>query len=96
MPTIPYTLRIDPELKLRLEAEARREKRSSAFILQQAAAEYLDRRERLHATIAALEAEADKGVFVSEEAVTAWVESWDTDDELPEPSPDIMPARKQA
>lgn len=94
MPAIPYTLRIDTVLKERLEAEARRANRSAAFILQQAASDYLDRREKLHAAILALEAEADKGVFVSQEAMTSWVESWDTDKELPEPQADIFPARK--
>lgn len=36
-------------------------------------------------------AEADKGVFVSSEAVHRWMESWDTDNELPMPEPDIFP-----
>ena len=36
-------------------------------------------------------AEADKGVFVSAEAVHRWMESWDTDNELPIPEPDIFP-----
>jgi hypothetical protein len=39
---------------------------------------------------AALE-EADKGVFVSSEAAHRWMESWDTDNELPIPEPDIFP-----
>lgn len=93
MPAVPYTLRIDESLKARLEAEARREKRSTAFILQQAATDYLDRKERLHAAIAALEAEADKGEFISEDAMTAWVESWDSEAELPPPQADIHPSK---
>lgn len=36
-------------------------------------------------------AEADKGIFVSAEAVHRWMESWDTDHELPMPEPDIFP-----
>lgn len=40
--------------------------------------------------IAAAIAEADKGVFISEEKMTAWIESWDTDSELPPPEPDIF------
>lgn len=36
-------------------------------------------------------AEADKGIFVSSEAVHRWMESWDTENELPIPEPDIYP-----
>ncbi|GLS23570.1 hypothetical protein GCM10007874_65910 [Labrys miyagiensis] len=38
-------------------------------------------------------AEADKGVFISQEAVDAWVMSWGTDNELPRPEPDIFPKK---
>lgn len=34
--------------------------------------------------------EADKGVFISGEAVDKWIESWDTENELPPPEPDIF------
>jgi predicted transcriptional regulator len=36
-------------------------------------------------------AEADKGVFISDEAMTAWVSSWGTENELPPPEPNIFP-----
>jgi len=36
-------------------------------------------------------AEADKGIFVSQEAVDRWMESWGTENELPMPEPDIFP-----
>ncbi|WP_413992194.1 hypothetical protein ACMDCR_08950 [Labrys okinawensis] len=38
-------------------------------------------------------AEADKGIFISGEAVEAWVRSWDTENELPPPEPDIFPTK---
>ena len=34
--------------------------------------------------------EANKGVFVSQEAVHDWMDSWDTENELPEPKADIF------
>ena len=40
-------------------------------------------------------AEADKGVFISQEKMDAWVSSWGTDSELPPPKPDIFPGPKQ-
>lgn len=33
--------------------------------------------------------EADKGVFISEEAMRAWFYSLGTENELPEPEPDV-------
>lgn len=36
-------------------------------------------------------AEADRGIFVSSEAVDRWMESWGTENELPMPEPDIFP-----
>jgi predicted transcriptional regulator len=36
-------------------------------------------------------AEADKGIFISAEAMHRWVESWGTENELPPPEPDIFP-----
>lgn len=34
--------------------------------------------------------EADEGPWISEEAMTAWMDSWFTDNELPTPKPDIF------
>jgi hypothetical protein len=36
-------------------------------------------------------AEADKGIFISAEAMHRWIESWGTGCELPPPEPDIFP-----
>jgi predicted transcriptional regulator len=38
-------------------------------------------------------AEADKGVFVSGEAVIEWLESWGTDNVKLMPEPDIFPPK---
>jgi len=35
-------------------------------------------------------AEADKGAFISEEKMTEWFLSLGTDNELPEPEPDVF------
>ena len=50
--------------------------------------------EEKRAAIRSAVAEAEEGVFISQEAMDAWVASWDTDDELPPPEPDIRPASK--
>ena len=35
-------------------------------------------------------AEADKGVFISADAMHRWIESWGTENELPPPEPDVF------
>lgn len=35
--------------------------------------------------------EADEGIFISQAAMNAWVDSWGTDNELAPPKPDIRP-----
>jgi predicted transcriptional regulator len=91
MRSAPFSLRLDPALKARLEKLAEREDRSAAYIVQQALTNYLDAKDHFYAEIKKAEAEADKGVFISSEAMHRWMESWDTDHELPPPEPDIFP-----
>ena len=45
----------------------------------------------LRAIIDAALAEADTGVFISSEAMHAWMATWDTPEESPPPAPDIRP-----
>jgi predicted transcriptional regulator len=90
MPSVPFSLRIDAKIKKALEAEAKLENRSAGFILQKAAADYLERQSRLRAHVLALEEEADKGEFISDEAMTKWFRSLGTENELPEPEPDVF------
>ena len=90
MPSAPFTFRIDSVLRSAIDAEAKVENRSAAYVLQQAATEYISRKQQFRQYVAELEAEADKGVFVSDEAMTAWFESLGTDHELPEPEADVF------
>jgi predicted transcriptional regulator len=94
MPTVPFSLRIDAEIKARLEDEARREDRSAAYVAQQAIRAYIETRERTRAAVHAAELEADKGVFISSAAMDAWVHSWGSENERPAPEPDIFPDKK--
>jgi predicted transcriptional regulator len=96
MPTVPFSLRIEPKLKAKLEKEAAREDRSAAYIAQRAIAAFIESREARRKALKEAVAEADKGVFISEEAMDAWVDSWGTENELPPPEPDIFPAKKKS
>ena len=91
MSAAPFSLRLKPEVKAALEKEAALMDRSAAYVAQQAIEKFLDasvyKRECLREAIA----EADRGIFISEEAMDRWVDSWGTENELPLPEPDIFP-----
>ncbi len=93
MATHPFSIRLEPVLKARLEAEAARTERSAGFVIQKAVDEYLDAKEYKREAIREAVLEADKGVFISEKAMDAWVEAWGTQRELPMPEPDVFLAK---
>jgi hypothetical protein len=62
--------------------------RDYASFLRSSAAERRLLKERI--------AEADKGVFISAEAMHRWIESWGTDNELSPPEPDIFPNTRRS
>jgi predicted transcriptional regulator len=91
MASSPFSVRLDEELKSRLEVQAERENRSSAYIVQQALESYLGTKDQFYRDMKAAIAKADEGIFISEEAMDRWMDSWDTENELPPPKPDIFP-----
>jgi predicted transcriptional regulator len=93
MPSISFTLRMDAGLKQQLEAQARLENRSAGYVLQRAAEEYLGRQRAFADMLDRLEAEADKGAFVSGEAMTTWFGALDHDVDTPPPAPDVFVRR---
>jgi predicted transcriptional regulator len=95
MASAPFSLRLDPELRQRLEAEARRVERPASQVAERAIARYLEAQDAFRAMVDAAVAEADAGIFISDSAMHRWMESWDTDQELPAPEPDIFPPGRQ-
>ena len=91
MASRPFSLRLSSDLKDRLEAVAEDEDRSASYIATKAIEAFLDARDARDRAIREAVEEADKGIFVSSEAVDRWMESWGTDNELPMPEPDIFP-----
>ncbi|CAA6821932.1 MAG: Unknown protein [uncultured Thiotrichaceae bacterium] len=94
MPNVPLSLRIDAEIKERIEQEAKSLDRSSSYVVLQAISSYLKGKDEKRKAIAEAIAEADKGVFISQESMGKWVDSWGTDNELPPPEADIYPSSK--
>ena len=89
MATARLSLRIDAGLKKSLEQEAKLEERSASWLAVKAIEAMLRNRVEKRAAIRAAIAEAGNGEFISQDAMDAWVASWDSDAELPPPEPDI-------
>jgi len=90
MPTTPFTIRLDEELKRRLEEEASREDRYPSSLAVRAIKRMLDERDAKRRLIREALEEADKGEFISEEAMTAWFMALGEEEELPVPKPDVF------
>lgn len=94
MTTERLSLRIGVDLKKSLEREARREERSISYLAVKAIEAMLRSRAEKRAAIRAAVAEADKGAFISQDAMDAWVSSWDTESERPPPEPNLFSKSK--
>lgn len=90
MGEVPLSLHVTEQLKRELEQEAERQNLSAADVAQRAIRAYLDGMASERDILRQRMAEADKGVFISEEAMLEWMDSWDTDEELPPPEPDVF------
>jgi predicted transcriptional regulator len=86
MANVPFSLRLDADIKTRLKQEAELLKRSESFVATTAIKNYLSAREQKRNAIDAAIAQAEQGDFISSRAMGAWVDSWGTDNEraLPE------------
>jgi RHH-type rel operon transcriptional repressor/antitoxin RelB len=74
--TETLSIRIDTETKKRLDALARRSKRSKSFLAAEAIAAYVDAESWQLSEIEAGLADLDEGRVVSHEKVSKWVRSW--------------------
>ena len=88
--TKAIAVRITPELVGKLDALARDTNRSQVSLARQAIAAYVERETRQVAHIKAGLAEAQRGdPGIPHEDMVRWMESWDTDYELPSPEPSV-------
>jgi predicted transcriptional regulator len=91
MTSATFSMRMDAKTKDELEAEAKRRDRSAAYVAQEAIKEFLDRQAYKRESLLAAIEEADKGIFISGEAVERWMERWADGHDDPFPEPDIFP-----
>ena len=89
MATTTFSMRMDTDVKRRLEEQAALEDRSAAYIANRAIEDFLAREAALKAAVQdALD--DDDGVRTSGEAVMAWMSRWADGHDEPMPEPDIF------
>ncbi len=85
----PTSLKLDDELKSRVQHLAEARRRSSHWIMREAIAQYVEREEKREAlrqqTLDAWDEFQATGLHVTGDEVEKWLSSWGTDDELPAP-----------
>lgn len=81
------TIRVDAEIKQRLEQLARQQRRSKSFVAGEAIGEYIAIQEAQIAGIRDAIAELERGEAIAHEQVRDWVESWDDAHEHSLPKP---------
>ncbi len=74
--TETLSIRIDSEMKKRLDVLSRRSKRSKSFLAAEAIAAFVDSEEWQLGEIQAGIAELDSGHTVSHEKVAKWLKTW--------------------
>lgn len=88
------SVRVPENLKDQLDYLSRSTNRSRAYLAAEALGDYVKknawRAKELHDAIK----EADKGVFVSHEAMLEWADALGTAKEIAPPKPDIRPRKK--
>ena len=91
MPTTTFSMRIDEKLKKALEEQAALEDRSASYIAQRAIGEWVAREAAYKSDIQAALKEAEKVIWISEEAIDKWMDGWAEGRDDPFPGPDIFP-----
>ena len=85
MASTTFTLRVETDVKKRLEKLAKSTGRSRSFLAAKALSEYLDVNEWQVAGVRRAMSSLDRGAGISHDHVKAWVDSWDGKRERPAP-----------
>jgi predicted transcriptional regulator len=89
MTSATFSMRMDADIKRRLEKKAASLDRSAAWVVQQVLQDYLDRQDALAESVRHI-LENDDGKRISGESVMAWMERWGEGHDDPFPEPDIF------
>jgi predicted transcriptional regulator len=89
MASTTFSMRMDTDMKRRLEEKAAHLERSAAWLAQRAIQDYLAREEALEESVRHT-LENDDGQRISGEAIMAWMDRWADGHDDPFPQPDIF------
>ena len=89
-PSETFSVRLPEPLRAELDRFAAERKRSRAFVIKEAVSAYMEEQKAYETAVQEALAEAEKGVFVSGDAVTRWLGTWGTGQVGPAPEPDIL------
>ncbi|MGO9686908.1 MAG: CopG family ribbon-helix-helix protein [Beijerinckiaceae bacterium] len=87
MPSTTFTVRVEPEVKKRLEKLAKTTGRTRSFLAAAALNDYLDANEWQVAGVKRAIASLDRGEGIPHNQVKDWVNSWGRKRERPAPKP---------
>lgn len=90
MSTVPLSLRIDSEIRERIEVEAEKMDRPSSYVVVEAIKQYLNKKDYKKEALKTAIERADKGEFISQESMREWFASLGSDNQLPRPKPDVF------
>ena len=90
MSTVPLSLRIDSEIRERIEIEAKKMDRPSSYVVVEAIKQYLNKKDYKKEALKTAIERADKGEFISQESMREWFASLGSDNQLPRPKPDVF------
>jgi RHH-type rel operon transcriptional repressor/antitoxin RelB len=90
MSTSPFSVRLEPKIRARLEEEARIANLSASSLANKAIESILAARAAKRSQIEAALVEAEMGEFISGEAFDSWMDSWETQAELLLPRSDTF------
>jgi predicted transcriptional regulator len=89
MPAISTSIKLDPNMKDRVQRVADSMRRTPHWVMKEAVEKYISDAERREAwereSLEALKELDETGLHVTGEEVMVWLESWGTDDEKPAP-----------
>ena len=87
--TAPMSIRLDVTARDKLKAIAARQKRTAHALATEAILQLIEQKEREYAWFescdAALKHFDETGLHATQDEVMAWMDSWGTDKELPQP-----------
>lgn len=91
MGELPISLSLDAHTAEGLKREAKLQHEDINVVAEKAIKLYVDRLDAERGMLRDLAAEADKGEFISSEAMLRWMRELEDNPDAPPPDPDILP-----